>query len=69
MSTAALGIRGIRIDHGRIFALDRVVALDTFLGVVAGLALLDDQLDAADAAIALVEHVQIVGHAVGDRDS
>src|SRR5262249_16006711 len=48
---------GIWVDPGRIFALARVIALDAFLGVVTGLALLDDQLDAADAAIPLVEHV------------
>ena len=51
------------------FALTVLVALDALLGVVAGLAFLDDDLDAADAAVALVEHRQIVVHAVGDRDA
>ena len=46
-----------------------VVAFDALLGVVAGLALFDDELDAADAAVALVEHVEIVRHAVGDRNA
>ena len=46
-----------------------LVALDALLGVVAGLAFLDDELDAADAAVALVEHVEVVVHAVGDRDA
>src|SRR5262249_47978842 len=59
----------IWIDHHRALRLDLLVTLDAFLGVVAGLAFLDDQLDAADAAVALVEHRQIVVHAVGDRDA
>ena len=50
-------------------ALDRFPALDALLGVVAGLAFLDVELDAADAAVALVEHGEIVVHAVGDRDA
>ena len=53
-------------DHG-IFGLHGVVALQTLLGVVARLAFVDDELDAADAAVALVEHVEIIMHAVGDR--
>ena len=58
---------GIRDD--RIFALDRLVALDAFLRVVARLAFLDGDLHTADAAVTLVEHAKIVVHAVGNRDS
>jgi len=73
LSIDALGMRaerdagGIRIHHHGTFRFDLLVALETLLGVVAGLALFDDDLDAADAAITLVEHVEVVGHAVGDR--
>ena len=55
------------IDDHRVLRLDRVVALEALLGVVAGLAFVDRELDAADAAVALVQHRQIVVHAVGDR--
>ena len=57
----------IRIEHHRVLRLDLFVAFETLLGVVAGLAFLDDQLDAADAAVTLVQHVEVVGHAVDDR--
>src|SRR5262245_9875760 len=57
----------IGIDHVRILRFYLFVAFDTLLGVVARLAFLDEQLYAADAAIALIEHVEIVGHAVHDR--
>ena len=73
MSTAALGMSCsvIPVEYGLmttgLLALDGVVALDALLGVVAGLAFLDDEAGAADAAITLVEHVEIIGHAVGDR--
>ena len=72
MSTAALGIScsvipvEYGIDDDRVLALHGVVALDALFGVVAGFALLDDELGAADAAVALVQHVQVVRHAVGD---
>ena len=59
----------IRVHHHRALALDRLVALDALLGVVAGLAFLHDDLHPADAPVALVEHVEIIGHAVGDRRS
>ena len=58
-----------RIDDRRMLALDRFPALHALLGVVAGFAFLDVELDAADAAVTLVEHVEIVVHAVGDRDA
>ncbi len=59
----------VRVDDDRVLALDLLVALDALLGVVAGLAFLDVELDAADAAVALVEHVEIVGHAAADRNA
>ena len=52
-----------------LLALHRLVAFDALLGVVARLAFLDDELDAADAAVALVQHLEIVVHAVRDRDA
>src|SRR5271166_6393609 len=55
------------IDDHRVLRLHRIVALEALLGVVAGLALVDDELDAADASVALVEHRQVVMHTVGDR--
>jgi hypothetical protein len=76
LSTAAFGMScsvmpvEIRSDDDRVFALHRVVAFDAFFGVVAGLAFLDDELDAADAAVALVEHIQIINAMpVGDRNA
>ena len=55
-----------RVDHDRVLALHGLIAFDAFLGVVAGLAFLEHELHAADAAVALVEHAQVVVHAVGD---
>ena len=75
MSTAAFGMicNVIPVEYGfttaGFLALDRFPALDALLGVVAGFALFDVELHAADAAVALVEHCQIVVHAVGDRNS
>ena len=45
------------------------VAFDTLLCIVAGLAFLDDQLDTANAAVALVKHIEIVGQSVSVRYS
>ena len=59
---------GIGVDDERIARLHRVVAFDALLGVVAGLAFLDDDRGAADAAVPLVEHRQIVAQAVEDGD-
>ena len=59
----------IRRDHRRILALERLVAFDALLVLVAGLAFLDDDLGAADAAVTRVEHVEVVVHAVGDRNA
>ena len=75
LSTAALGMSCsvMPVENGLttvgVLVLDRLPALDALLGVVAGLAFLDVELDAADAAVALVEHGQVVVHAVGDRDA
>src|SRR5579863_10659258 len=44
----------IGVDDYRVLALHRLVALDALLGVVAGLALLNDKLGTADTSIALV---------------
>ena len=52
-----------------MLVLHGVIAFDAFLVLVAGLAFLDRDLDAADAAVAFIEHGQIVVHAVGDRDA
>ena len=41
--------------------------MDAFLSVVSSLALLDDQPLAADTTVTLVEHGEIICHAVGDR--
>eukprot|EP01035_Chromulina_nebulosa_P005144 gene5145-6981_t len=57
-----------RIDD-RVLRLRLLVALDRLLGVVAGLALLIDDLDAVHAAVALVDHRHVVAHAVADRDA
>ena len=59
----------IGVDDDRIVVLDRVVTLDAFVGVVAGLTLLDDEPLAANAAVALVEHGEVIRHAVGNGDA
>src|SRR5262249_6477273 len=50
-------------------ALQTLVTLDALVGGVAGLAFLEHDLDAVDAAIALVEQRPIVGDAVGERNA
>jgi hypothetical protein len=60
----------VRVDQrgaGRRVVLQALVALDAAVIVVGGLALLPGELDATDAAIALVNQVEVVIHAVGDR--
>ena len=52
---------------GRALALETLVTLNALVGGVAGLAFLDQKLDAVDAAVALVDQVVIVGHAVCER--
>ena len=51
---------------GRAFALQALVAFDTPVGEVTGLAFLSDDLDAVDAAVPLIHHRQIVSIAVGE---
>src|SRR5262249_54276656 len=45
-----------------------LVALDALLGVVLGLALLPYDFEPVDPAVALVEEIEVVDEAVGDRD-
>ncbi len=52
---------------GRALALETLVTLNALVGGVAGLAFLDQKLDAVDAAVALVDQVVVVGHAVCER--
>src|SRR5260370_11309610 len=64
--------RAVRVHHGgarRALALEPLVALDTLLRVVLGLAFLPPDLDAVDAAVALVEEHEVVHEALGDRDA
>jgi hypothetical protein len=58
-----------RVERHRpaALALEPLVALDALLGVVLGLALLHDEPDAVDAAVALVEHREVVPQPVGER--
>ena len=53
----------------RPFVLEALVALDTGLGVVAVLALLEGDLDAVDAAVAFVDQRVVVHKAVCCRDA
>ena len=53
----------------RALALEALVAFDALVGGVAGLAFLEDDLDAVDAAVALVEERPVVGDAVGERNA
>ena len=54
---------------GGAAVLELLVACHAAIGVVAGIAFLDDQRHAADPAIALVEHGEIIGEPVGERDA
>ena len=54
---------------GRALALEALVAFDALVGGVAGLAFLEHDLDAVDAAVALVEERPVVGNAVGERNA
>ncbi len=54
---------------GRALALEALVALHALVGGVARLAFLEDDLDAVDAAVALVEQRVVVGRAVGERNA
>ncbi len=61
--------RGEIAGSGRAFALQALVALHTLVGGVAGLALLRHDLDAVDAAVALIDERPVVGNAVGERNA
>src|SRR4026209_2951262 len=50
---------------GLALALQALVALHALVGRVGGLALLDEQLHAVDAAVALIHQAVVVGNAVG----
>src|SRR5260221_6348496 len=50
-------------------ALEALIAFDALVVVVAGLAFLIGHLDAVDAAVARIDHVEIIGIAVGEGDA
>ena len=54
---------------GRPLALEPLVAFDAAVGGVAGFAFLVHDLDAVDAAVALVDQRVVIGDAVGERDA
>src|SRR5262245_29040333 len=54
---------------GWAFALQPLVALDAAVGRIAGVAFLERELDAVDAAVALVDELVIVGDAIRDWDT
>ena len=61
----------VRVDHrgaGRAALLQALVALDAAVVVVRGLALFPGQLDAVDAAVALVDQREVVVHRIRDRE-
>src|SRR5262249_26699359 len=51
---------------GRAFALQALVALDAAVGGIAGVAFLEHDLDAVDAAVAFVDELVVVGDTVGE---
>src|SRR5262245_6752591 len=54
---------------GRTLAFEALVALDAAVSGIAGVAFLIGDLDAVDAAIALVDQVVVVGDTVGERNA
>ena len=52
-----------------MLVLQPVVAFDATVGLVAVFALLDDELDAVDAAVAFVDEVEIIDIAVSGRNT
>ena len=52
---------------GWAFAFEALIALDTAVGGVAGFALFIRDLDAADAAVTGVDHLEVVDITVGER--
>src|SRR5262249_51942534 len=61
--------RGKIAGAGRSLALEALVALHTLGRVVAGLALLECNLDAVDAAVTFVQQRPVVNGAVGEWNS
>ena len=60
--------RAVRVDQHGVPRLQPLVALDALLGVVLGLALLPDELDAVDAAVPLVDEREVIHEPIGDGD-
>ena len=56
----------IRVVDNRALGFGALVALDADIRFIAGLALLDDQLDAVDPAVARIEQLEIVVQTIGD---
>jgi len=56
---------GLGVEQGVGLALEALVALHALVGGVAGFALFKGQLDAVDAAVAGVDHLDVVLLAVG----
>jgi hypothetical protein len=54
---------------GWAFALQPIVALHAAVGGITGVAFLEYDLDAVDAAVALVDELAIVSDAIRDRDT
>ena len=54
---------------GRTLALEAFVALHAAVGGIAGIAFLEYDLDAVDAAIAFVDEPVVVGDAIGERNA
>jgi hypothetical protein len=64
------GRQGVeRRRAGRALALEPLVALHAAVGGIAGLAFLERDADAVDAAVAGVDELEIVHVAVGERDA
>src|SRR6516165_5233411 len=54
---------------GRTLVLEPLVALHTLVVIVAGFALLIRDLDPADTAVAGIDHVEIIGITISERDA
>src|SRR3989441_9207260 len=59
----------VGVDQHGAPGLQPLVALDSLLGVVLGLALLVGDLDSVHASVALVDEVEVVAGAVGDGNA
>src|SRR6516162_6565642 len=67
------GDAGRERDHiggaGRTLALEALVAFHAAVGGIAGVAFLEHDLDAVDAAVALIDELVVVSEAVGERNA